>query len=116
MEKKFLWTCACALPPAALLTLWVRGTFGAAAFVLTCSLAIADYLWLARGVRAILSPGRDVPRGIYRRALAASMGRTLLLLIGLYVILRILPEEGPSAAAGILAPLVLLAVASLFSR
>lgn len=101
------------LPLLALACGLLGGGRSAAAATLTGLLVTCDFLWAAAGLRALSAPGDGVPRGVYPRALGAFAGRTVLLLLGLYAILTILPGEGPSAAAGIGVPLILLAVAGL---
>lgn len=96
-----------AIPALFLLTGGWRASLAAA---LTFLLVSLDFLWMARGVRAFVSAGSEVRRGALRRALLAFGARSLLLFLGLYGILTVLPGEGIAAAAGIGGPLVLLAV------
>ena len=93
----------------------IRGWRGGLAALLAASLASADFLWMARGLRLVATPGEGVPRGVTARALGALIGRSLLLLLGFYAILQILPGEGGAVAVGLVLPLALLATAGLLS-
>ena len=112
-ERRFLWMSSVGLPLLALALGLFRGWRGALAGLLTALLVAADFLWMARGLRAVADPGAGVARGALPRAAGALRGRSLLLLLGLYGILRVLPGEGLAAAMGIGAPLALLAAAGL---
>ena len=113
LERRFLVLASVGLPLLAAACGIFGGWRSALAAALTGILVTADFLWAASGLRALSAPGTGVPRGVTSRALGAFAGRTVLLLLGLYAILRILPGEGPSAAAGIGIPLALLAVAGV---
>jgi hypothetical protein len=113
LERRFLRLCAASLPILALGFGAVSGWRSAMVALLTGILVAADFFWAASGVRVLLTPGSGVPQGVMSRALGAFAGRTVLLLLGLYAILEVLPGEGPAAAAGITVPLAALAVAGL---
>lgn len=113
LERRFITFCAAGLPALALGMGLVRGWHGALATLLAGLLAAADFLWMARGLRLVATPGKGVPRGLLGRTLGALVGRSLLLLLGFYAILHILPGEGVAVAAGLGLPLALLAAAGL---
>lgn len=112
-ERRFLALTAAGLPALSLAVGLLRGWRGALAALLTGILVAADFLWMARGLRLVATPGTEVQRGILGRALGALVGRSLLLLLGFYAILQILPGEGPAVALGLGVPLALLAAAGL---
>ena len=88
---------------------WRHGlAFAAAGLLVTL-----DFLWLARGVRVIVSAKPTKISSAARRALFAFGARTLLLLVGLYAIIRVLSGVGPAIAAGICFPLITLALAGI---
>jgi hypothetical protein len=113
LERGFLRLCAVGLPLLSLGFWAASGWRSAIVALLTGILVAADFLWAASGVRVLVTPGSGVPQGALSRALGAFAGRTVLLLLGLYAILKVLPGEGPAAAAGITVPLAALAVAGL---
>lgn len=97
--------------PAGALALWlVAGWKPACAFALTFLLVAADFLWMAAGLERLLGSGPP-PKGWGRGLLVGMAFRTLLLLLGLYAILTILPRESLGVVLGIGGPLVLLAAA-----
>ena len=113
LERRFLRLCAAGMTILALGLAATTGWRSTATALLTGILVTADFLWAASGVRVLVTPGSGVPRGVLPRALGAFAGRTVLLLLGLYAIVTVLPGEGPAAAAGISVPLAALAVAGL---
>jgi hypothetical protein len=113
LERRFLRFCAAGMVFLAMAFVATAGWRSAAAALLTGILVTADFFWMASGVRVLVAPGSGVPRGVLPRALGAFAGRTVLLLLGLYAILRFLPGEGLAAAAGISVPLASLAAAGL---
>jgi hypothetical protein len=113
LERRFIHLSLVAIPPLVLALGLARGGRSALATLLTSALVTADFLWLARGLRAAASPGRSVPSGAGPRAAVATLGRSLLLLLGLYGILTLLPGEGLAAALGVGLPLALLAAAGV---
>lgn len=112
-ERRFLVLSAFALPLVGLALSLLKGWRGGVVALLTGLLVTADFLWLARGLRVAASPGATVPKGAARDAVLALGSRSLLLLLGLYAILKILPGEGMAGAVGIAVPLSLLVVAGL---
>lgn len=116
LERRFFLFTTVGLPIAALGAGALGGWRGGLALLLMGFLVSADFIWIARGLRAVVNPEIRPRPGSGFRAAAGLMGRTLLLILGLYAILNVLPGEGASAAAGIGVPLAALAVAGLAGK
>jgi hypothetical protein len=109
-RRRFLMFCAVGLPAGALAFFLLAGWKSAAAYGATFVLVTADFLWLSLGLEKAL--GKSEPGGGLGGAfLLGMLLKTLLLLLGLYGILTLLPQESLGVIAGIGVPLMLLAVA-----
>jgi len=101
------------LPVGTVLLGLLWGGRAALAFLLTYVLITMDFLWMAHGVRRIVTPGKGVPKGALSSGMASFGARVLLILPILYGILIALPGEGPAVAAGIAGPVFILAAAGV---
>lgn len=82
----------------------------AGAYLLTFLLVAGDFLWLSWSFGALFRPGAPTG-GASARALFALSLRMVLLLLGLYGILRVFPRESLGVSLGIGMPLALLTAA-----
>ena len=85
----------------------------ALAFCATFVIVAGDFLWMSLGLERLLGTAES-PRGVARWFLVGLVFRTLLLLLGVYVILRVLPQESLGVILGIGGPLILLAASGAF--
>jgi hypothetical protein len=110
LRRRFALACAAAGPAGAGAFWALSGWKTALAFLLTFLLVAGDFLWMSMGIERVLGGG-PVPPGATRILLLGLLLRTLLLLFGVYAILRFLPRESLGVILGIGGPLMLLAVA-----
>ncbi len=112
-DRVFLRLSLFSIVPGGIILWIIWGWRYGVAFAATTLLVTLDFLWLARGVRGMVSAKPTKISGAARRALFAFGARTLLLLVGLYAIIRLLSGVGPAIAAGICFPLITLALAGI---
>lgn len=108
--RRYLWMCLAGLAAGALAFALISGSKACAAFAATFTLVAGDFLWIAFALGRVLG-GAEPGRGAGWALGLGFLLKTLLLLLGLYGILRLLPGESLGVIAGIGGPLMLLALA-----
>lgn len=110
LRRRFLLLCAGAgWLPALALGLLLRWT-SAGAYLLTFLLVAGDFLWMSWSFGSLFRPEAPT-RGASAWAFVSLSLRMILLLLGLYGILRVFPRESLGVSLGIGMPLALLTAA-----
>jgi hypothetical protein len=112
-RRRFLWLALAGWIVGGIILAPLAGIRMALAFGATFLIVAGDFLWMSYGLERLMGSAES-PRGVARWFLVGLAFRTLLLLLGVYVILRVLPRESLGVILGIGGPLILLAAAGAF--